>query len=72
MVLRVRAKTQVKTDNPLPAPPDVPMYYGGRTDLDMTHLLLESIAKLECTESKLALACTCKAWHRTMWHPAFS
>ena len=70
-VLRTRAKTQIISDNPLPAPPDVPMYYGGRTELDMTHLLLESIAKLECTESKLALACTCRAWHHTLWHPAF-
>ena len=25
-VLRTRAKTQVISDNPLPAPPDVPMY----------------------------------------------
>ena len=47
------------------------MHYGGRTDVDMTHMLLESIAKLECTESKLALARTCKAWHKTLWHPAF-
>jgi hypothetical protein len=70
-VLRTRAKTQVLSDNLLPPPPDVPMYFGGRSELDMSHLLLESIAKLECTPSKLALACTCRAWHRALWHPAF-
>lgn len=70
-VLSTRAKAQVLSDNPLPAPPDVPMYYGGHFDRDTTHLLLEAFAKLECTESKLALACTCRAWHDTLWHPAF-
>lgn len=65
------AKKQVLSDNPLPPPPDVAMHYGGRTELDITHLLLESIAKLECTKAKLALARTCKAWHRALWHPAF-
>ena len=69
--LRKQAETQVLSGNPLPPPPDVAMHYGGRTELDMTHLLLESIAKLECTKAKLALACNCKAWHRALWHPAF-
>tara|TARA_B100000795_G_scaffold62112_1_gene41717 strand:+ start:983 stop:1285 length:303 start_codon:yes stop_codon:yes gene_type:complete len=55
-VLRSRACTQVLVDNPMPPPPEVPMYYGGRTELDMTHLLLEAIVRLESTPAKLALA----------------
>ena len=70
-VLQTQAQAQVLNDNPLPPPPNVPMHYGGRTEFDMTHHLLQSMVALQCTESKLALACTCWAWHRALWHPAF-
>ena len=70
--LRERAKTQVLSENALPPPPDVQMKFAGQTlNSDVIALLQEAVAKLECTEAKLSLACTCSAWNRVLSHPAF-
>ena len=56
----------------LPPPPDVEMKFAGQTlDSDVVALLQEAVAKLECTEAKLSLACTCSAWNCVLSHPAF-
>ena len=72
--LRERAKTQVLSENALmlPPPPDVEMKFAGQTlDSDVIAVFQEAVAKLECTEAKLSLACTCSAWNRVLSHPAF-
>ena len=70
-ILRERAKAQVLSENVLPPPPNVQMHFGGQIGEDVMVVLQEAIAKLECTEAKLNLACTCSAWHRALSHPAF-
>ena len=56
----------------LPPPPDVEMKFAGQTlDSDVVALLQEAVAKLDCTEAKLSLACTCSAWNRVLSDPAF-
>ena len=72
--LRERAKTQVLSESALmlPPPPDVQMKFAGQTlDSDVIAVFQEAVAKLECTEAKLSLACTCSAWNRVLSHPAF-
>eukprot|EP00966_Prymnesium_polylepis_P286880 6626186-Prymnesium_polylepis.1 len=70
--LRERAKAQVLSENALPPPPNVQMKFAGQMlDSDVMALLQEAVAKLECTEAKLSLACTCSAWNRALSHPAF-
>ena len=56
----------------LPPPPDVQMKFAGQTlDSDVIAVFQEAVAKLDCTEAKLSLACTCSAWNRMLSHPAF-
>lgn len=59
----------------LPPPPPLPgaglRIAGCELPAELLSGILEALCNLRCTRSKLALACTSKAWRTTLWHPSF-